>query len=189
MAARPASFLFRIPLRVPIALLSMAFLAFAGTAAAAERVLPPGFVEEPPVAPEDPLPPEPAEFPPAPFSPLVVAPDPKELLKACKEATFTDCFRLWRPPPPPPKAETREARDVPQPPPDPNAPRKPPEPGPLSGTPPAPNPAADQATYDALVKALKDSGLDGKVMLPEPPKDGGTVLRLDPRSNKAAPKP
>ncbi len=188
MDARPA-FFFRIPLRVPIALLSLAFLAFAGTAAAVERVLPPGFVEEPPVAPEDPLPPEPAEFPPAPFSPLVVAPDPKELLKACKEATFTDGFRLWRPPPPTPKEEAREARDVPQAPPDPNAPRKPPEPGPLTGTPPAPNPAADQATYDALVKALKDSGLDGKVMLPEPPKDGGTVLRLDPRSNKAVPKP
>lgn len=188
MGVRPASSLHRIPLRVLTLLLPLGLLAFAGAAASAEPVLPPGFVEEPPTAPEDTLPPEPAEFPPAPFSPLVVAPDPRELLKACKEASFTDCFRLWRPPPPPPE-ETREARDGPAPPIDPNAPRKPPEPGPLVGTPPAPNPAADQATYDALLKALKDSGLDGKVMLPDPPKDGGTVLRLDPRSNKAAPKP
>lgn len=163
-----------------------ALILAAAAGAAADPVLPPGYVEEPEVAPEDPLPPMPDEFPPAPVGPVMTAPDAHGLLKACKEATFTDCFRLWRPPPLPPEDETREARQAPLPF-DARIPRRKPEPGPLVGTPPAPDPAADQATYEALVRALKETGLEGKVLIPEPPKEGSTILELDPKQ-KTAPK-
>jgi hypothetical protein len=171
-------------LRLLIALLPLGFLAIA---AAAEPALPPGYVEEPETPPEDPLPKPPEEFPPAPVGPVVTAPDAHDLLKACKELTFTDCFRLWKPPPPPPEEEKKEAKKVPLPL-DPKTPRKPAEGGPLTGPPPLPNPEADQATYNALVRALKETGLEGKVLMPEPPKDGSTTLQLDPKSNKTAPK-
>ncbi|PWC81972.1 hypothetical protein TSH100_24810, partial [Azospirillum sp. TSH100] len=80
----------------------------------------------------------------------------------------------------------------PPPPPDPKAPRQPAQGGPVP--PPPPDPAkeaaaaaADRATLDALSKALKDSGLDGKVLLTDP-KAGDPVLKLDsaPGSKPAA---
>ncbi|MCM8733664.1 hypothetical protein M5E06_05570 [Azospirillum sp. A1-3] len=164
-------------------------LAFAQTGAA-EPVrygmpLPPGYVEEPAVPPEDPLPPPPKPLPLAPDEPLVVAPDAAELLKDCKQQAFTDCFRLWQPPPPPhPEPEKETAgTPLPPPPPDPKAPREPAQGGPV--LPPPPDPAkeaaaaaADRATFDALSKALKDSGLDGRVLLTDP-KGGDPTLKLD----------
>lgn len=176
----------RGPVRFLTALLPLLFLA--DLAVAAEPALPPGYVEEVETPPEDPLPPVPEEFPLAPLGPVVTAPDPHTLLKECKESTFTDCFRLWQPPPPPPEEEKKEARQTPPSPPDPKEPRQPAVGGPLTGPPPAPNPEADQATYEALVRAMKETGLDQKILVPEPPKDGSTTLQLDPKPNKTAPK-
>lgn len=153
--------------------------------------LPPGYVEEPAVPPEDPLPPPPKPLPLAPDEPLVVAPDAAELLKDCKQQAFTDCFRMWQPPPPPPEPE-KDTASAPPPPPDPKAPRQPAQGGPVP--PPPPDPAkeaaaaaADRATFDALSKALKESGLDGRVLLTDP-KGGDPVLKLDsvPGSQPAA---
>lgn len=159
---------------------------------------PPGYVEEPENPPEDPLPPLPRELDIAPSEPIYEAPDAAELLKMCKEPTFTDCFRLWRPPPPPPppppepEPDPSVARGTPPPSPDQKTPREPAKGGPVPQ--PPPNPArdaaaaeADKATFDALAKALKDSGLDGKVMLINPAGDGPT-LRLDSIPGKAPPK-
>ncbi|QCG98729.1 hypothetical protein E6C67_34450 [Azospirillum sp. TSA2s] len=147
--------------------------------------LPPGFVEEPAVPPEDPLPPPPKPLPLAPDEPLVVAPDAAELLKDCKQQAFTDCFRLWQPPPPPPPEPEKETAGTPPPPPppDPKAPREPAQGGPVPPPPPdaakeAAAAAADRATFDALSKALKDSGLDGRVLLTDP-KGGDPTLKLD----------
>ncbi len=162
------------------------------------RILPPGFVEEPDEPPEDPLPPLPREFPIAPPDPAVAAPDAAELLKACKQPAFTDCFRLWQPPPPPPpepepEKETDTAQPTPPGPPDRNAPRDPAQGGPVP--PPQADPqreaaaaAADRATFESLAKALKESGLDGKVLLTNPSGDGPT-LRLDTKPNRTNPKP
>lgn len=144
--------------------------------------------EEGDVPPEPPLPPTPPEMPLAPPGPMVTAPDAAALLKECKDADFIGCFRDWKPPPPPPEEPKKESAKAGEPPlpPDPKAPREPAVPGGnYGGVPPAPNPAADQATYEALVKALKESGLDGKVMLPTPPKDGSTTLQLEPPKQKA----
>ena len=64
----------------------------------------------------------------------------------------------------------------------------------MVGPPPTPQPDADQATYDALVKAMKEAGLEGKLPMPDPPKDGSTTMQLgpattvDPRT-KASSKP
>jgi len=144
------------------------------------------------VPPEPPLPPTPTEMPQAPVGPVVTAPDPAALLKECKDAAFIDCFRDWKPPPPPPeepKKDTARAGEPPRPP-DPKAPREPAQPGGnYGGVPPAANPEADQATYNALVKALKEAGLQGKVTLPTPPKDGSTTLQIEPPNKKAPPKP
>lgn len=143
------------------------------------------------VPPEPPLPPTPTEMPHAPVGPVVTAPDPAALLKECKDAAFIDCFREWKPPPPPeePKKEAAKAGESSAPP-GPKGPREPAQPGgTYGGAPPAANPEADQATYEALVKALKDSGLQGKVMLPTPPKDGSTTLQLEPPNRKAPSKP
>jgi periplasmic protein TonB len=157
--------------------------------------LPPGYVEEPDTPPEDPLPPLPREFQIAPAEPLIEAPDAAALLKACKEQAFTDCFRLWQPPPPPPpepEPEKDTAAKAPPAPPDPKAPREPAQGGPVP--PPPPNPAKDaaaaaedKATFDALAKALKDSGLDGKVLLTNPTGDGPT-LKLDSKPPAPPPK-
>lgn len=155
--------------------------------------LPPGYVEEPEVAPEDPLPPPPREFPILPDVPLIAAPDAVEVMKACPYPTFTDCFRLWQPPPPLPEPEKDTASAPHRPPPfDPKAPRDPALGGPVPPPPfdpekAAASAAADKATYDALAKALKDSGLDGKVLLTNPPADGAT-LKLDRNPNKLPPK-
>ncbi|CAO3422598.1 hypothetical protein [Azospirillum endophyticum] len=159
--------------------------------------LPPGYVEEPEVPPEDPLPLPPKPFPLVPDEPLVVAPDAAGLLKECKQPAFTDCFRLWQPPPPPPpepEKETAGAPAAPSPldPANPKAPREPAQGGPVP--PPSPDPAkaaaaaaADRATFDALSKALKDSGLDGRVLLTDP-KGGDPVLKLDAAPGKPAAK-
>ncbi|ANC91345.1 hypothetical protein A6A40_05180 [Azospirillum humicireducens] len=159
--------------------------------------LPPGYVEEPDVPPEDPLPPLPQPLPVAPDEPLVIAPDAVELLKECKQPAFTDCFRLWQPPPPPPEPEKETAGPPPPPPPppriDPNAPRQPAQGGPVPPPPAdqakeAAAAAADRATLDALSKALKDSGLDGKVLLTNPG-DGDPTLKLDSQPGRPAAKP
>jgi len=158
--------------------------------------LPPGYVEEPETPPEDPLPPPPREFPVIPDVPLVTAPDAVELLKACKEPAFTDCFRMWQPPPPPPplpELETGTARLSPPPPPDPALPRDPALGGPVKPPPSDPakaaaSAAADKATFDALAKALKESGLDGKVLLTNPA-GGDPTLKLDSQPDKTPTKP
>lgn len=131
--------------------------------------------------PEDPLPlpPPPPTY--APASPVVMAPDVPDLLRDCAaETTFIDCIRQWQPPPPPPPPAPRPARTPPPAPAD--APRAPAEPGAASTTPPPrpPEPQADRATYEALVNAVREAGLEGKILLPDPPTDGNTVLKLDP---------
>lgn len=180
-----------LPVLVALALPSVAASLRPGTP------LPPGFVEEPDVPPEDPLPPPPQPLPMAPDEPLFVAPDAVELLKECKQPAFTDCFRLWQPPPPPPEPEKDTAGPPPPPPPppriDPNAPRQPAQGGPVPPPPPdqakeAAAAAADRATLDALSKALKDSGLDGKVLLTNP-NGGDPTLKLDSQPGKPAAKP
>ncbi|CAO3406612.1 hypothetical protein [Azospirillum largimobile] len=180
-----------LPVLVVLALPSVAASLRPGTP------LPPGFVEEPDVPPEDPLPPPPQPLPVAPDEPLVVAPDAVELLKECKQPAFTDCFRLWQPPPPPPEPEKDTAGPPPPPPPppriDPNAPRQPAQGGPVPPPPPdqakeAAAAAADRATLDALSKALKDSGLDGKVLLTNP-NGGDPTLKLESPPGKPAAKP
>ncbi|MBP2298454.1 hypothetical protein [Azospirillum picis] len=157
-------------------------------AAADGAALPPGYVEEPDFPPEDPLPPPPEPLPVAPDMPVVVAPDAVDLLKECKQAAFTDCFRLWQPPPPPPEPEKQAGGPpIPPPPADPHAPREPAVGGPVPPTDPAKTEAtakADRATLDALTKALKDSGLDGKVLLTNP-SGGDPTLKLDTAPGKS----
>ncbi len=133
------------------------------------------------VAPEDPLPPLPPVLPMAPVEPVFVAPDARKLLEECEAEVFTDCFRLWQPPKPP-EPPQREARERPPQfgPPDPSLPRKPAPEGPLEGPPPPRNPAADKATYDELLKAIEEQGLQGKILLPDPPKDGSAIMKLNP---------
>lgn len=159
--------------QVRAALLATAVLACVPTSAVRSQ--------EVEVPPEDPLPPPPPELAVAPVQPVVVAPDARDLLIQCADPTFTDCFRNWRPPPPPPPPPPAKdgKRDTAAAPPDPNTPVKPAEPG---GADPAPKPpvpdaatqaakdAADRATYEALVRAVKETGLEGKIVLPEPPK-------------------
>ncbi len=145
-------------------------------------------------APEPPLPQPPAVMPLASTGPVVLGPDTHELLtEQCKDQDFGACFKNWRPPPPPPEPEKKEAKAA-EPPAQlpPGAPREPAVGGPLVGPPPTPQPEADQATYDALVKAMKEAGLDGKVLMPDPPQDGGTIMQLAPATaadpkRKAAP--
>ncbi|WP_431856389.1 hypothetical protein [Azospirillum sp.] len=153
----------------------------------------PAFAQDADDSPEPPLPKAPPEMPLASAAPIVLGPDPRELLvEQCKDEDFVECFKKWRPPPPPappPEPEKKEAKAAEPPaPPDPNAPREPAVGGPLVGPPPEPNPAADQATYDALVKAMKEAGLDGKVTLPGPPQDGSATMELAP-PKPVAPKP
>lgn len=144
-------------------------------------------------SPEPPLPRPPPEMPLAPAGPVVTGPDAYELLvEQCKDEDFVACFKKWRPPPPPappPEPQKKEAKATePPPPPDPNAPRDPAVGGPLVGSPPLPNPEADQATYEALVKAMKEAGLEGKVPMPSPPQDGSSTMELTP-PKPAAQKP
>lgn len=136
-------------------------------------------------APEPPLPRPPAAMPLAPPGPVVLGPDPHELLvEQCKDPDFVECFKNWRPPappPPPPEPEKKEAKATEPPaPPDPNAPRDPAVVGPLVGPPPTPQPQADQATYEALVKAMREAGLEGKVGMPDPPQGGSSTMELAP---------
>ena len=66
------------------------------------------------------------------------------------------------------------------------APREPAAGG-LASTPGSAPPAAtaeDQATYDALVRAMRESGLDGKILLPPPPL-GGAAPPTAPPPQKA----
>ena len=149
----------------------------------------PAFAQDAPDdSPEPPLPKPPAEMPLAPPGPVVVGPDARELLvEQCTDQDFVECFKKWRPPPPPPppaEPEKKEAKatepPAPPAPPDPNAPRDPAVGGPLVGPPPVPNPEADMATYEALVRAMKEAGLEGKVPMPNPPQDGSTTMELVP---------
>ncbi|WP_051340568.1 hypothetical protein [Azospirillum halopraeferens] len=179
-------------LRVVFPVLLVSGTLLTGAMAAFGQV-PGGFAGDPDAdlpPPEAPLPPPPPRLPVAPPTPVVLAPDARDLLGACREPTFTDCFRLWEPPPPPPPPPPPAAAA----PPAPGTPRQPAEPGGLTGgTPPAPDPAADRATYDALVRAIRDAGLDGKILLPEPPADGNALMKLNPsaspNANKAVPRP
>lgn len=166
-------------------------------------VFPP--LEEPSVPPEGPPPPRAPDLGAASTDPEHLAPDPLGLLTSCDDPVFTECFKKWRPPPPPPEPEKPppvEANpetggasappaprpEAPPPPDAPKPPEKPPEPGFGTGSPPPPNPTADKATYDALVDAIRESGLEGKVLLPEPPKDGNTTLELAPGADKGGKK-
>lgn len=141
----------------------------------------PAFAQDPEVVPEDPLPPPPPELPIAPVGPVATAPDARDLLKECDEEAFTDCFRLWRPPPPPepepPSSEPASTAGIP-----PGAPREPAVGGAAStpGPPPPAPTAEDQATYDALVRAMKETGLDGKILLPPPPLGGAAPPAAQP---------
>ena len=162
---------------VPVRALLVLFLLLVAAPAFADDVLDD--------APEPPLPRPPAEMPLAPPGPVVLGPDPHELLvDQCKDQQFVDCFKNWRPPappPPPPEPEKKEAKATEPPtPPDPNAPRDPAAGGPLVGPPPTPQPEADQATYEALVKAMKEAGLEGKVGMPNPPQGGSSTMELAP---------
>jgi len=166
-------------------------------------VFPP--LEEPAVPPEGQPPPRAPNLGVAAPDPKHLAPDPHGLLTSCDNPVFTECFKNWRPPPPPPEPEKPPPGEMksgpegggasapgpkpPAPPPDAaNPPAKPPEPGFGTGSPPPPNPTADKATYDALVDAIRESGLEGKVLLPEPPKDGNTTLELAPGADKGGKK-
>lgn len=140
--------------------------------------------EDDEAAPEPFLPRPPQPFPLVPLEPVVLAPDARDLLKACTEPSFIDCFREWEPPPPPPEPE--KVPPPPPSPPKPGEPRGPAEPGGATGgKPPPPQPEADLATYEALVRAIREVGLEGKVRLPDPPKEGSTTMTLD--SQKKAP--
>lgn len=225
-----------------------------------EPVLPPGYVEEPDFPPEGPLPATPGVLAVAPIGPLVRAPDARDLLMDCIDMNFTDCFRLWRPPPPrepdygigseqggsgegdgtgtraaigsdPTQGPANPRQDgfspgtgrgqpkpaapapddaaptIPEgtgnvnetyrtgvikpgektdgkPPPlgpktagnTPSGQRQPARGGPLVGEPPPRDTAADRQTYDALMRALKDVGLQDKLQLPPPDADGTTTL-------------
>lgn len=179
-------------------------IAFAVLLAAQIAVFPP--LEEPAVPPEGPPPPHAPNLGVATVDPGARAPDARDLLIGCDDPVFTECFKKWRPPPPPPPPPVPEppSASAPPTPPPPAAdpakspekppadkppekppaadkpPEKPEEPGFGKGSPPAPNPTADKATYDELVKAIHDMGLDGKVLLPEPPKGGNATMELNP---------
>lgn len=160
----------------PVVLLAVALCAAA-----------PAFAQDPEVVPEDPLPPPPAQLPLAPVGPVATAPDARDLLKECGEESFTDCFRLWRPPPPPepePPSPPAATAGIP-----PGAPREPAV-GSAASTPgpPPPGPTAeDQATYDALVRAVREAGLENRILLPPPPlgtdaSPSATPLQKAPKS-------
>lgn len=143
-----------------------------------------GVGEDEEQAPEPFLPRPPQPLAVVPLGPVVQAPDARDLLKSCTQPSFIDCFREWQPPPPPPEPE--KLPPPPPSPPKPGEPRGPAEPGGATGgKPPPPNPEADLATYDALVRAIREVGLEGKVNVPTPPKQGSTTMTLD--SQKKAP--
>lgn len=163
---------------------------------------------DPEKPPEDPLPAPPPPLGVATEGPSVKAPDARNLLTKCqKDESFTECFRDWQPPPPPPpppeSPATASTGDTAGPPGGPK--EKPPEgtkgdapkpddpkPDKAEPTKPAPPPqpdkAADQATYDALVKAIHENGLDGKVLLPDPPKEGNTTMQVTPSAKPEPPR-
>ncbi len=159
-------------------------------------------------SPEPPRPKPPAAMAVAPSGPVVTGPDAHALLtEQCdKEEDFVNCFKTWRPSTPEERdAKKKEAEATASA----DSKKKdgeaalPPNSGikeakadsvvPESGTPatpasalvgpaPKPNPQADQASYDALLKALGDSGIEGggKVLLGNPPQDGSATLELKP---------
>jgi len=147
---------------------------------------------DPDPPPETPLPEPPPPLAPAPAKPKVAAPDARALLEACPSNDFVECFRDWKPPAPPPpppatasaapekggqphKTNMKEAeKDKPAG--DASGPKKPP---PLPSPPPI-NQAADVATYEALLKAVQEMGLEKHIILPDPPKEGKTIMRVSP---------
>lgn len=149
---------------------------------------------DPEKPPEDPLPVPPPPLSVAPEGPVAKAPDARDLLTKCqKDASFTDCFHDWKPPAPPPSApataSTGDSPGAPSPKPPEgtkgDAPKpedkKPDKAEPLKPVPPPQtDKAADQATYDALVKAIHENGLDGKVLLPDAPKEGSATMQVTP---------
>lgn len=155
-----------------------------------------------PNPPEDPMPPPPPVLKIIPSGPEYLAPSAQELMENCDSKDFVTCFKEWRPPPPPPppppeptaednakeeeKAKPEEAKPSPPPGIPPGTPRDPAVGGPLVGPPPPSDPAADKATLDALAKALKETGLEGKITLPSSPEDGSVELKFD---GKPAAKP
>ena len=155
-----------LPVRVPAILLPL-LLATPPVLAVGQYSPPPGLVEELDVPPEEPLPPEPQELPVAPIGPVVTAPDAHGVVTSCEEAAFTDCFRLWRPPVPPTEKAKADARNAAA-----AASRQLAVGGALDALPPSALPSAavqaDQATYEALMRALKDTGLEGKILVSDP---------------------
>mgnify|MGYP001805872118 CR=1 FL=1 len=144
--------------------------------------------------------PEPGTFEPGPTrfrTPTPrTAPDPRQVVRECKEKLFVDCFRLWQPlevpepletpkppkPPTPPRPPQRQAAPTP---PDPNAP-KPPDRDDDDEDLTHP----DQATYDALRDALGQAGLADTVKigpLTPGPLEGRTDLTVT--TPKPAPPP
>lgn len=134
--------------------------------------------------------PGPGAFEPGPSTfrppPTPEGPEARDVVKGCREKLFVDCFRLWQPPEPP------------EPPPEPLDPPPPPPPGnnrppdsmesPSGGgtdmpplLPPTP-PNPDQATYEALMKAIDELGLKNRLLLgPLPEAEGVTIpLTINP---------
>ena len=127
---------------------------------------------------------EPADAPPA-AAPAAasdepLAPEAREVLRACRDPIFIDCFKTWRP------EEVRPRPPAPQPPPaPPRAPAPPPDdkkaeikkpPPPRVPEKPKDMPDPDLPTFNALLRAIQDLGLQGSLHLSGPPKNGSVTL-------------
>jgi hypothetical protein len=175
------------PVRTRVLLVLFATLCFpAGSPAVAVELALPPLNERLPVLPP--------EIRAAPEKPVVEAPDARGLLESCKEPVFTDCFRLWRPPVPDPPAPPGSAKgpgggkggDTP---PGSAPPGGDPPPPPPPYVPPPPRPDLDEADYNALLKAMKEAGVDQKSVVVTPPKDGSSVITLEPKQKPRQTKP
>lgn len=106
------------------------------------------------------------------------APDPAEIVRACKDY-FIDCFRVWQPPEPT-EPEPEASPRAPDPPP--STDRAIPPAAPAGAHP------ADVATYEALVKAIGDLGLKDKLVVGPPPSGDSVDVTVDPaKKSKAKP--
>lgn len=122
-----------------------------------------------------------APAPPAAVQPEPIAPEAREILRTCRDPIFIDCFKDWRPDGPRPRRAGEPpppAQGAPPSPPPPDkktvdkkpAPPKPPE------KPAQDKPDPDLPTYQALLRAIQEVGLQGALHLDGPPKDGAVTL-------------